>query len=47
MHNLQHLDAVGLSPAVRNAITKERLDHDVWSEGEKRRIEHFRFPDRL
>ncbi len=46
MDDLQRLDAAGLGPAVRDAITVQRLDDDDWSEGEKRRIEHFRFPDR-
>ncbi len=46
MDDLQRLDAAGLGPAVRDAITEQRLDDKPWSEGEKRRIEHFRFPDR-
>ena len=46
MDDLQRLDAAGLGPAVRDAITEQRLDFDKWSKGEERRIEHFRFPDR-
>ena len=46
MDDLQRLDAAGHGPAVRDAITEQRLDYDKWSEGEERRIEHFRFPDR-
>ncbi len=43
MDDLQRLDAAGLGPAVGDAITEQRLDVKPWSEGEKRRIEHFRF----
>ncbi len=43
IHNLQRLDAVGLGPTVRDAITKERLDLPNLEEGERIRIEHFRF----
>ena len=43
MHNLQRLDAAGLGPAVRDAITKERLNLPNLEEGERIRIEHFRF----
>ena len=44
MHNLQRLDAAGLGPAVRDAITKERLDVTGKTEkGKRNRIEHFRF----
>jgi hypothetical protein len=44
MHNLQRLDAVGLGPSVRDAITKERLDvTDKTEKGKRKRIEHFRF----
>ena len=46
MHNLQRLDAAGLGPAVRDAITKERLELPDLEKGERDRIEHFRFPDR-
>ena len=42
MHNLQRLDAAGLGPAVRDAITKERLNV-AKNKGERIRIEHFRF----
>ncbi len=44
IHNLQRLDAVGLGPAVRDAITEERLDvTDKTEKGKRARIEHFRF----
>ena len=43
MHNLQRLDAAGLGPAVRDAITKERLNLPNLEEGDRVRIEHFRF----
>ncbi len=43
MDDLRRLDAAGLGPTVRDAITEQRLDFDKWSEGEERRIEHFRF----
>ncbi len=43
MHNLQRLDAAGLGPAVRDAITEQRLDVKKWPKGEQERIEHFRF----
>ena len=42
MHNLQRLDTVGLGPAVRDAITDERLKLKL-EKGERIRIEHFRF----
>ena len=42
MHNLQRLDAAGLGPAVRDAITDERLKLKL-EKGERIRIEHFRF----
>jgi len=44
MHNLQRLDAVGLGPDVRDAITEQRLDvTDKTEKGKRKRIEHFRF----
>ncbi|MCH8098402.1 MAG: hypothetical protein IID53_15170 [Proteobacteria bacterium] len=44
IHNLQRLDAVGLGPAVRDAITEQRLDvTDKTEKGKRERIEHFRF----
>ncbi len=44
MHNLQRLDAAGFGPAVRDAITDERLDvTDETEKGKRERIEHFRF----
>ncbi len=44
MHNLQRLDAAGFGPAVRDAITKQRLDvTDKTEKGKRERIEHFRF----
>ena len=44
MDNLQRLDAAGLGPAVRDAITKQRLDVTEKTEkGKRDRIEHFRF----
>ena len=43
MHNLQRLDAAGFGPAVRDAITEQRLDVKKWPKGEQERIEHFRF----
>ena len=43
MHNLQRLDAAGLGPAVRDAITEQRLDLPNLEKGERIRIEHFRF----
>ena len=44
MDNLQRLDAAGLGPAVRDAITKQRLDvTDKTEKGKRDRIEHFRF----
>ncbi len=43
MHNLQRLDAAGLGPAVRDAITDERLNLPNLEEGDRIRIEHFRF----
>ena len=43
MHNLQRLDAVGLGPAVRDAITEQRLNLPNLEKGERIRIEHFRF----
>ncbi len=44
IHNLQRLDAVGLGPAVRDAITEQRLDvTDKTEKGKRARIEHFRF----
>ncbi len=42
MHNLQRLDAAGLGPAVRDAITEQRLNV-AKNKGERVRIEHFRF----
>ncbi len=42
MHNLQRLDAVGLGPSVRDAITEQRLKLKL-EKGERIRIEHFRF----
>lgn len=43
MHNLQRLDAAGLGPAVRDAITDERQKLPKLKKGERIRIEHFRF----
>ena len=44
IYNLQRLDAVGLGPSVRDAITNERLDvTDKTEKGKRARIEHFRF----
>jgi len=43
MHNLQRLDAAGLGPAVRDAITDERLKLPKLEKGDRIRIEHFRF----
>ncbi len=44
MDNLQRLDAAGLGPAVRDAITKQRLKVTKKTEkGKRERIEHFRF----
>ena len=39
MHNLRRLDAAGLGPAVRDAITEQRLDVKLWPEDERRRAE--------
>ena len=43
MDNLQRLDAAGLGPAVRDAITDERQKLPKLEKGERIRIEHFRF----
>lgn len=46
MHNLQRLDAAGYGQSVRTSITKQRIEaRKAGSEGEIRRIEHFRFPE--
>ena len=44
MYNLQRLDAVGLGPDVRDAITEQRLKVTKKTEkGKRERIEHFQF----
>ncbi len=43
MDDLQRLDAAGLGPDVRDAITDERQKLPKLKKGERIRIEHFRF----
>ncbi len=43
MDDLQRLDAAGLGPDVRDAITDERQKLPNLEKGDRIRIEHFRF----